>query len=159
VIDKVEVVSTNPFIIRIYITQDLSPVLVGIIIVGAAVVSVIAIWIGGKNIVDIVQSFERTVAVTKVTEIYNNYTNLVNQAVDWCNSQYSNNPDMARKCIDEILSRITPPATSAIQSVKEIEELQSKLKTLEEGFNTMKMVAIIVGAIAVALLLVSRGRG
>jgi hypothetical protein len=156
-IDKVEVVSTNPFTIRIYMSQDPKPILVALAAIGIFAVGVLVGLIAGGYIVDIVYSVERMVALKVTERIYTEYTNLVSNIINYCMQSYSNDPNAVAQCINEILSKITPPTTSALNTVKEIEDLQGKIKSLEEEMGMWKTLVIVAGIILLAFTLASRG--
>ena len=155
-IDKVEVVSTEPLVIRIHASQDAKAIALAVVVVGALAVGILVGLIAGGYVVDIVYSMERVVALKVTEQVYTQYTNLVSMVIDYCTRTYSGNKEMIDKCIDELLSKITPPTISALNAIKEIEELQREIKKLQEEIGMWKTLVIIAAIIVVALIIAQR---
>jgi hypothetical protein len=156
VVDNVEVVSTNPLVMRIYVSQDPKTAVLAVVIVGVLAAGILLGLILGGYIVDIVYSFERIVALKVTEQIYTQYTNLVAMIIDYCKSTYADNKEMADKCIDELLSKITPPTVSAISAVSEIEKIQKEIKKLQEEISMWKTLVIVAAIIIIALIIAQR---
>jgi hypothetical protein len=155
-VDNVEVVSTSPLVIRIYASQDPKTLLKAVIVVGLVAIGILIGLIVGGHVVDIVYSLERIVALEVSKQIYVQYTNLVAMIIDYCKNTYSGNNEMIDKCVNELLSKVTPPTMSALNAITEIEKIQKEIKKLQEEISMWKTLVIVAAIIIIAFMIAQR---
>jgi tetrahydromethanopterin S-methyltransferase subunit B len=139
-IESVEYFTTadNKPALKIIVRQDISPLL--ILIIGVAVGAVVA-FIASGVIRDITRSWAQVETTRALISVYNEYTSLTSTVLDYCKTQQD-----PAKCVNEIMSTLTPPSTmvnSVADALNKIQNENNQLKTL--------LYILIVGVIAVAL--------
>jgi hypothetical protein len=133
---RVEKISDTPLIFRFYYRSDPNPILIVIIvgIIGATIAS----WVMWNAIRDIAVAKITYETQKVITERYRHYTNLINEAMKFCQNQ----PDPS-KCLNDITTTITPPDTGT----DEAKDMQDDLTKTIETLKQFLFIAVVIGVV------------